>query len=425
MVYKLEDFRVMDDFVVDGKTVLLRIDVNSTVINGEVKLNERIVRHADTIRELQAKNARVVAIAHQGRAGKPDFLPLEQHAQLLRQFVDISYVPDITGEAAQNAIHALNDGEAILLENVRMDPEETLKRTPDRHSRSQLVRTLAAHADYFINDAFSVAHRSHASIVGFPRVLESCVGRQMEKELSALEKAHAERPVVYVLGGSKPEDVLDVMAFVLRAGTADAILTTGVIGNIFMYADGAALMDAEQKKKYLVSLKRAKKLMTSGKILYPVDVAVELEGKREELNVRKLAPDQHALDIGEETCGIYREIIMNAGTVIMKGPAGMCEKPQFVEGTKALLKAIIASDAFHLIGGGHTSSVLDMIDIERMDSQKGYVSLAGGALLMYLAGKPLPGLDVLRMRRSRARLSKVVDTTDKEPFAAQIGNTMG
>ncbi len=423
MTYKLEDFRLMDEFDAGGKTVLLRIDVNSAVIEGEVKLNERIVRHADTIRELQSRNARVVAIAHQGRQGKPDFLPLEQHARLLRRFVDIRYVPDITGEVAVNALKALRDGEAILLENVRMDHEETLKRTPERHSRSHLVRTLAAHADYFINDAFSVAHRAHASIVGFPKVLESYVGRQMEKELTALEEAHAERPVVYILGGSKLDDVLDAMAFVLRAGKADVILTTGVIGNIFMYADGAAVMEEEQKKKYLAGLKRAKRLMLSRKILYPVDVAVEIGGKREELDVRALAPGQHALDIGEETCRIYSEIIMNAGTVIMKGPAGMCENKQFAEGTKVLLKAIIAADAFHLIGGGHTTSVLDMIE-ERMVCERGYVSLAGGALLMYLAGKPLPGLDVLRMRKSHARLANAVQAADKKPFAAQIGNTM-
>lgn len=404
--YELKDFFTIDDFDIEGKTVLLRIDVNSAVINGKVVMNGRIEGHAGTIEELLDRKARVVALAHQGRVGKPDFLPLEQHARLLRRFVTIEYVKDVMGEVAIGAIKNLEDGEALLLENVRIIPEETLKGTPEKHSRSPFVRKLSPLVDYFINDAFSVAHRSHASIVGFAKALKSGMGSLMEKELMALEMStlHAERPRVYVLGGSKPKDALDVMEFALSAGTADVILTTGVIGNIVLYASGVTAMSKEEKrdKDLMGSVKRAKKIMEmrGDRIKYPEDVAVEEGGMRKEIDADFVKPGQQICDIGEGTCRKYREIIRNAGTVIMKGPAGICEKEIFIKGTTELLKAVSFSKAFSLIGGGHTSTVMDMISIDRRETlnANGYVSLSGGALLRYLSGKSLPGIEVLRRR---------------------------
>ncbi|MCK4736549.1 MAG: phosphoglycerate kinase, partial [Methanophagales archaeon] len=164
---KLSDFLTIDDFKLAGKTVLFRADINSVVINGKVQMKERIEENAKTIRELSDKKAKVVILAHQSRADRADFMTLEQHAQLLRNFIDLQYIDDIIGPAARDAIKKLRDGQVLLLENVRMLAEETLTKSPEEHAKSIFVRTLSPLADIYINDAFSVAHRSHASVVGF------------------------------------------------------------------------------------------------------------------------------------------------------------------------------------------------------------------------------------------------------------------
>lgn len=399
--YESKDFFTMDDFDVEGKTVLLRVDVNSPTIYGRVVMNGRIEGHAKTIKELSDRKAKVVVLAHQGRLGGPDFLSLEQHASLLRQFIDLEYVEDVMGEAVIGGIDRMGAGDVLLLGNVRAIPEETLKRTPEEHSRSLFVRGLSIFADLFINDAFPVAHRAHASVVGFPKVMMSGIGRLMEKELMALERAtnHIERPCVYVLGGSKPGDVLDMMKFTLKAGKADFILTTGVIGCIFLHASGViALSKAEKSDKHFMEcVKSAKKIMELGgdKIKYPEDVAVDEGGMRMEIGADFVKPGQQICDIGELTCRKYGEIIRNAGTVIMKGPAGMCEEEKFMKGTIELLKAISFSKAFALIGGGHTSSAMSILGMDKGKMHNVHVSLAGGAFLRYLSGMSLPGIEVL------------------------------
>ncbi|MCK4476371.1 MAG: phosphoglycerate kinase [Methanophagales archaeon] len=397
MSEQLSDFLTIDDFDVEGKTVLFRADLNSVVINGRVQMKERIEENAKTIRELSEKKAKVVILAHQGRAGGDDFLPLEQHAQLLRNFVDLRYIDDIIGPAAREGIKNLNAGEVLLLDNVRMLAEETLDKTPEEHAKSVFVRKLASLADIYINDAFSVAHRSHASVVGFPKVLDAGIGRLMERELRALERAvHSmKRPCVYVLGGAKPEEVFDIMDFALERGM-DSILTTGVIGSLFLYAKGVIPLKVD--KHLFESVDRARRIAERGgrRIKYPWDVAIEVDGKREEISLEEVKPNQPIYDIGEKTCEKYREIIKNAKTVIMKGPAGLYEKEAFAKGTKEIFKAISDSDAFSLLGGGHTSAAISEVGMDKREMDNVHVSLAGGAFLRYLLGKSLPGIEVLR-----------------------------
>jgi phosphoglycerate kinase len=397
----LDDFLTLDDFDVAGKTVLFRADLNSVIINGKVQMKERIEENAKTIRELAERNAKVVILAHQGRAGGKDFLPLEQHAQLLSTIADVTYLDDIIGPAAQAAIKKLDDGDVLLLENVRLLAEETLDKTPEEHSRSVFVQKLTPLADIYINDAFSVAHRMHASVVGFPMLLDSGVGRLMESELTALERAvnHIERPCVYVLGGVKPEEVFDIIDFALESDDVDFILTTGGVGNLFMYANGMIPMKAD---KYLLeSVSRAKRIQERAgtKIKYPWDLAIDRGGKREEIPVDQVKPNQPIYDIGQKTIEIYSEIIKNARTVIMKGPAGFYEKDGFAEGTRELFKAISNSDAFSLLGGGHTSAAISEVGMDKREMANAHVSLAGGAFLRYLLGKPLPGIEVLKIKK--------------------------
>ncbi|HUV79654.1 MAG TPA: phosphoglycerate kinase [Candidatus Bathyarchaeia archaeon] len=397
----LKEFLTLEDFDVAGKTVLFRADLNSVVINGKVQMKERIVENAKTIRELSEKKAKVIILAHQGRAGGKEFLPLEQHAQLLSKILDLTYINDIIGPAAQEAIKKLDNGEVLLLDNVRLLAEETLDKTPEEHSKSVFVQRLAPLADIYINDAFSVAHRAHASVVGFPTVLDAGVGRLMECELSALERAvhHIKRPCVYVLGGVKPEEVFDIIEFAVDSREVDYILTTGGIGNLFMCANGMIPMKVDNH--LLESVVRAKRIQerAGNKIKYPWDLAIELNGKREEIPVDQVKPNQPIYDIGQKTIEKYSEIIKNARTVIMKGPAGFYEKDGFAEGTRELFKAISDSDAFSLLGGGHTSAAISEVGIDRSEMKHAHVSLAGGAFLRYLLGTPLPGIEVLKIKK--------------------------
>ena len=400
MSEQLKDFLTIDDFDVEGKTVLFRADLNSVVIDGKVQMKERIEENAKTIMELSEKKAKVVILAHQGRAGGDDFLPLEQHAQLLKKFMDLQYIDDIIGPAAREAIKNLDAGEVLLLDNVRMLAEEILEKSPEAHAKSIFVKKLAPLADIYINDAFSVAHRSHASVVGFPMVLDAGIGRLMESELNALERAvhHIKRPCVYVLGGVKPEEVFDIIEFALESWKVDYILTTGGIGNLFMCANGMIPMKVDND--LLESVSRAKRIQRRAgtKIKYPWDLAIELDGKREEIPVDQVKPNQPIYDIGQETIEKYSEIIKNAKTVIMKGPVGFYEKEAFAKGTREILKAISNSKAFSLIGGGHTSAAISTLGIDKSKMTHAHVSLAGGAFLRYLLGKPLPGIEVLRKR---------------------------
>ena len=397
----LEDFLTLEDFDVAGKTVLFRADLNSVVINGKVQMKERIEENAKTIRELSEKKAKVIILAHQGRAGGKEFLPLEQHAQLLSKILNLTYINDIIGPAAQEAIKKLDNGEVLLLDNVRLLAEETLDKTPEEHSKSVFVQRLAPLADLYMNDAFSVAHRAHASVVGFPTVLDAGIGRLMESELSALERAvhHIERPCVYVLGGVKPEEVFDIIDFALESRGVDYILTTGGIGNLFMCANGMIPMKVD--KPLLESVGRAKRIQkrAGNKIKYPWDLAIEREGKREEIPVDQIKPNQPIYDIGQKTIEKYSEVIKNARTVIMKGPAGFYEKEGFAEGTRELFKAISDSDAFSLLGGGHTSAAISEVGMDKREMANAHVSLAGGAFLRYLLGKPLPGIEVLKIKK--------------------------
>jgi len=204
---------------------------------------------------------------------------------------------------------------------------------------------------------------------------------------------------VYVLGGVKPEEVFDIIEFALDSGRVDYILTTGGIGTLFMVANGMIPMKVD--KHLLESVSRAKRIQerAGNRIKYPWDLAIELNGKREEIPVDQVKPNQPIYDIGHVTMEKYAELIRNARTVIMKGPAGFYEKEGFAEGTRAIFKAISNSKAFSLLGGGHTSAAISEVGIDKRELKHAHVSLAGGAFLRYLLGNQLPGLEVLKRKK--------------------------
>jgi len=402
----------LDDFDFKGKTALVRVDFNSPIDpNTKKVLDEtRIKAHGEsTIKELSQKGAKVVVLAHQGRPGDPDFTSLEEHAEILGRILGkpVRYVDDVFGEKAQKAIKELKSGEILVLENVRTFADEQKKGTPEEHTKTEFVKKLAPLANVFVNDAFAAAHRAHVSIVGFTAVLPSVAGRIMERELNALGKVlhNPEKPCVYILGGAKADDSLKISQYVLKNKIADHVLTGGVVGHLFLAAKGVYLgkpnMDFLVKKELMGLVSGIKELMNNypRKIEVPLDLAVEVGGKRQEISVSKLPTSYPIFDIGTETVRKYGEIIGGAKSIVVSGPMGVFENKEFVFGTKETFEAIAASKAFSLAGGGHTIAAVEELGLAK---KMGYVSTAGGALIEFLMGEQLPGVVALEKAPARA-----------------------
>ncbi|HEX68667.1 MAG TPA: phosphoglycerate kinase [Candidatus Bathyarchaeota archaeon] len=404
-------FLTLDDFDVKDKTVLVRVDFNSPVDPETKKVlsDARIRAHGETtIKELAEKGAKVVILAHQGRPGEPDFISLEQHAQILGSILGrpVKFVDDVCGEKAQKAIKELKSGEILVLDNVRKFPGERKKASPEEHSKSELVMNLAPLADLFVNDAFAAAHRAHASIVGFTVLLPSAAGRIMERELKALSRVleSPEKPCVFILGGAKADDSLQISKYVLDNNIADYVLTGGITGHLFLAAKGYDLgkpnMELLEKKELMGLIPGIKELMEKypGKIETPVDLAIEVEGKRKEITIEELPTEYPIYDIGTKTIERYGQIISNAKSIVFSGPPGVYEKEEFVKGTRGLFEAIANSSAFSLVGGGHSVAAVHSLGLA---DKMGYISTAGGALIEFLMGKELPGVAALERAASR------------------------
>ncbi|GAB4314819.1 MAG: phosphoglycerate kinase [Methanobacteriaceae archaeon] len=397
-------FYTIDNFHLEDKTVLLRVDINSPVdpVNEKILDDTRIRLHSETIKEIARKGAKTVILAHQSRPGKNDFTTLEQHAQELEKILNmnVEYVDDIFGSNAQNRISQMKKGDILLLENVRFYSEEVLKREPSLQARTHMVQNLSKSADFFINDAFAAAHRSQPSLVGFAYTLPSGAGRIMEKELNTLNSAleSVKRPCVYVLGGVKVDDSVMVIENVLKKGSADCVLTTGVVANIFLAASGKKIgkpnYEFIESKGYIKCIKKAKELLKEYKdqIKIPVDVAICKENKREDIKVKKI-PNYPIYDIGLETIKMYAQIIRDAKTIFANGPAGVFENEEFSLGTDDILNAIASSEGFSIIGGGHLAAAVSRIV---SSGSIDHISSGGGACINLLAGEKLPVVEVLQ-----------------------------
>jgi phosphoglycerate kinase len=405
MVFVMAEYLTLDDVEVTGKTVLVRVDFNSP-IDAETKkiLDEtRIRMHGETtIKELVEKGAKVVILAHQGRPGEPDFIPLEQHAGILSKVLGkrIKYTNSIFDEKVQNAIRELQNGDVLVLENVRTFADERKKGTPEEHAETEMVEKLAPLADLFVNDAFAAAHRAHVSIVGFTAVLPSVAGRIMERELKSLGRVleSPEKPCVFILGGAKGDDVLEISKHVLNNGIADYVLTGGVAGQVFLVARGFDLgksnMGFLERKDLLGFVPGIRELMQRypDEIKVPLDVAVEVADRRKEISVDELPTDYPIFDIGAITVESYARVIRSAKSIVVSGPMGVYENSEFIFGTKGIFGEVADSQGFSLAGGGHTVAALQELGLSNKIS---YISTAGGALIEFLMGKKLPGVVAL------------------------------
>ncbi|WP_296868268.1 phosphoglycerate kinase [uncultured Methanobrevibacter sp.] len=398
------DFNTIDDFDIEDKTVLVRIDINAPVdpSSGIILDDTRLKLHAQTVKELSNKGAKVVLLAHQSRPGKKDFTTLSQHAQALSDILNlrVKYVDSLFSNAAKEAIKSLKPHEILLLENARFFSEESLSRTPEEQSKTLLVRHLSPLIDYFVNDAFAAAHRSQASLVGFTVDTPSAAGRVMEKELTVIQDAldNVEHPCVFLLGGMKPEDSIDVMENVLSNGTADSILTTGIVGNIVLWAAGVDI--GQVNKDFIASrgygdmVEKAKELIDrfGDKVKYPIDVACDIDGQRVDIDFKEI-PNKSIFDIGVKTISYYAKEIRDAKYIFANGPAGVFEDPKFSMGTEDLINAMATSKGFTLIGGGHIAAATAGLGLEEHMS---HLSSGGGACISMLAGKKLAAVEALK-----------------------------
>lgn len=398
-------YRTLDDLD-NGKRVLVRVDLNSPVSVGVVEDNRRFSRHARTISELLDAGHRVAVLAHQGRPGRETFVPLEQHAEILGSHLDqhVEYVPDTYGQLAFDAIEALEPGEVVLLENVRMTDDELPERPPEEHAESEFVQALAPKFDAYIGDAYSTAHRKHASIVGFPLVMESYAGRVMEAEYganSAIATREFDGDVTMVAGGKKATDVIDVMTS-LR-DKVDNFLLGGVVGELFLRAVGYDVGrdiddDDVYNSQWHANKGRIQSLIEShpSELVFPSDLAyADGSNERAEVTVADVKNrDYDYLDIGTDTISQFADIAGSSDAVFVKGALGVFEDERFSNGTVQVLEAIGRSNAFSVVGGGDTSRVIDMYGMDEADFS--HVSIAGGAYINALTGATLPGVEVLQ-----------------------------
>ncbi len=401
----------IDDFDYTAKRVLLRVDINSP-IDPDTKLiinDNRLKKSLPTIRKLLDKGAMLAIIAHQGDTlDYQNLIPLEEHAKKLSAYLgtEIGYIDDVAGPAAQERVKALHPGEAVLLGNLRYLSEEistfenAVKLKPGEMLETYLVRGLAPIIDYYVNDAFAAAHRSAPSMVAFQEIKPSAAGDLLFDEVSALAKVMAspEHPSVFVLGGAKISDAFGMMKQVLASGTADKILTCGITGEIMLLAKGFRL--GKTKEQFLsdrgldvfIADAEACLLNFGDRVEYPLDLAFAVDGIRHEILIEDLPVEQMFMDIGAKTIEKYEQVINNAKTLFVNGPAGVYEDPAFEAGTKAIWNAIAGAAGYSVIGGGDTvTAAAKFVNLDKID----YVCTAGGAMVRYLSGKKLPLIEAM------------------------------
>jgi len=399
-------FLTMDELDTHGRTALVRVDLNSPIgPNGEILDDIRFRGHIPTIKALD--DAKTVLLAHQSRPGKRDFTTLKRHGEKLSSLIekDVTYVDSIYGHEVRQTIQAMNKGDVVLLENVRFSAEEGLKAPLEDLAKTYLVTDLALVCDLYLNDAFGTAHRAQTSIVAFPLALTSGAGKLMEREVAMLTQAltSSQRPRLFMLGGTKADDSIKVIEHVLSNGSADEVLVTGLVANVFLAASGVDIgppsLDYIKSSGYGNYIEICKKLLDKydGKIITPIDVALNDQGKRIEAPISALPKPYPIQDIGIESIVAYSAKLKNAGTVVINGPAGVFEQKEFALGTYETLKAA-AQSKFSILGGGHIAAAARNIGIDKHIT---HISTGGGACIDFLAGESLPGIQALIDAKAR------------------------
>ncbi|MBM3637801.1 MAG: phosphoglycerate kinase [Alphaproteobacteria bacterium] len=392
-------FRTLDDASVSGKRVLVRVDLNVPMEEGRVTDATRIDRILPTIREIADKGGKVILLAHFGRPKgvdpKRSLKPVA--AELAKRLGrPVGFADDCIGDSAKRVVEAMKNGDIICLENTRFHKEE-------EKNESDFVKALAANGDVYVNDAFSAAHRAHASTEGLAKVLSAYAGRTMQAEIEALAKALEQpvRPVLAVVGGAKVSTKLELLGNLVKK--VNILVIGGGMANTFLAAKGKAVGKSLCEKDLLDT---ARNVLNTAKasgceIVLPVDATVASEFKAHAANkvvsVDAVGSDDMILDIGPQSIKTVAAKLATAKTLVWNGPFGAFELEPFDTGTNAVAREAArltkAGALLSVAGGGDTVAALNHAGAA---DDFTYVSTAGGAFLEWLEGKPLPGVDALR-----------------------------
>jgi len=397
----MKSFRTLDDVDVKGKRVLLRVDLNVPTENGRVTDTTRLERVGPTITEISDKGGKVILLAHFGRPkGRDPKESLKPVADALSQVIKrpVAFAEDCVGEAAQKAISAMKDGDILCLENTRFHKEEE-KNDP------AFVAELAKLGDIWVNDAFSAAHRAHASTEGLGHKLPAYAGRTMQAELDALNKAleAPTKPVIAIIGGAKVSTKIDLLENLVSK--VDALVIGGGMANTFLHAQGLPVGKSLAEKDLAPTALRIMEKADAANcaIILPVDAVVASQfaanAPSHAYGLDAIPADGMILDVGPQSTSRIRAAIDDAATLVWNGPLGAFEMTPFDRGTVMAAKhAAERTKAKRLIsvaGGGDTVAALNQAGVAGDFS---YVSTAGGAFLEWMEGKPLPGVEVLKTR---------------------------
>lgn len=392
-------FKTIDSIDLAGKRVLVRVDLNVPMKAGKVTDATRIERAAPTIKELAAKGARVIVLSHFGR---PDGKRVPE--MTLRPLVEplatalgkpVGFAEDCIGPLAEEAVKAMKPGDVLLLENLRFHTEE-------EKNEAGFIDRLSLLGDVYVNDAFSAAHRAHASTEGLANRLPAAAGRLMQAELEALDKAlgNPRRPVCAIVGGAKVSTKLDLLGNLV--GKTDKLIIGGGMANTFMHAQGIkvgkSLAEKDLASTALEILEKAR--AAKCQVLLPIDVVVAGEFKAGAASKAVAADacpeDQMILDVGPKSIELYNRELAGCATVVWNGPLGAFELAPFDTGTVAVAREVArltgAGQLLSVAGGGDTVAALAAAGVEEKFS---YVSTAGGAFLEWMEGKTLPGVAAL------------------------------
>jgi phosphoglycerate kinase len=396
-----KSFRTLDDVNVKGKRVLLRVDLNVPMENGRVTDLTRIERVAPTITEISDKGGKVILLAHFGRPkGRDPKESLKPVAEALSKVIKkpVAFADDCIGEPAQKAIADMKDGDILCLENTRFHKEEE-KNDPT------FVAELAKLGDIWVNDAFSAAHRAHASTEGLGHKLPAYAGRTMQAELDALNKAleAPTKPVIAIIGGAKVSTKIDLLENLVSK--VDALVIGGGMANTFLHAQGVAVGKSLAEKDLAATALRIMEKAEGANcaIILPVDAVVANQfaanAPSHAYGLDAIPADGMILDVGPQSTARIHSAIDDAATLVWNGPLGAFEMTPFDRGTVVAAKHAAertkAKKLVSVAGGGDTVAALNQAGVAGDFS---YVSTAGGAFLEWMEGKPLPGVEVLKIR---------------------------
>ncbi len=362
-----------------GKSVILRADLNVPIKNGVVLDDFRIKKILPTILYLQKKGAKVIIISHIGDDDKESLLPV---ATKIKKYIkEINFIETpIFSDETEKRIKSLKNGEIVLLENLRRE-------TGEKKNSPSFARALSRYGEIYINDAFSVSHREHASIVGITKYLPGYAGFQFMNEIESLSKVfNPKHPFLFILGGAKFETKIPLIKKYLRS--ADNIFIGGAIANDFFRAKGYEIgTSLVGEVNFQVPL-----LLKSKNLILPIDVEVTKNSKNHFTRSSDVMPDENIVDIGPQSVLVLKDLINKAEFILWNGPLGKYESG-FGGATEEILKLISKSKAVSVIGGGDTAALITKLKIE---DKIGFVSTGGGATLDFLSKGTLPGIRVLK-----------------------------